>query len=213
MKIKLQLLTIGILFSINVFADGYYPEPTSQDQPWSITASFGSGKYQNAYSKDGKTALGRLALGNELMLTGDFALGLELGVQNGNKMRLDIPPQTLAVLEWLPVRSNLGPMIDLLITAKSDPLAGSAFFAELKGGVAYRHWKVEYMPINEITKLAGEIQAGFGYPITALANLNLLYQGVFGSNPNLQISTVNKIGHISNIPALHGVLLGLSVNL
>ncbi|HAT8858882.1 TPA: hypothetical protein JBE16_05525 [Legionella pneumophila subsp. pneumophila] len=213
MKMKLQLIAIGILLSINVFADGYYPEPTSQDQPWTIIASFGSGGYQHMYSKDGKTALGRLALANELMLSGDIALGLELGVQNGNKMRLNIPRETLSVLGWLPVETNLSPMLDLLVTAKSDPLFGSSFFAQLKGGVAYRSWQFDLYPINEISQLAGEIQAGFGYPITALASLSLLYQGVFGNDPNVKLNVSSKTGSVSNIPVLHGILLGFTVNL
>jgi hypothetical protein len=213
MKMKLQLLTVGILLSLNVFADGYYPEPTSQDQPWSIIASVGQGKYQNSYPKEGNAALARLALGNEMLLTGDVALGLELGLQNNSYIRLQIPYETLVILEWLPVRTTLGPMLDLLITAKSDPLAGSSFFAQLKGGVAYRNWQIKQDQINDLSRLAGEVQAGFGYPITALASLSLLYQGVFGGDPNLTLSLYNKTGHVSNIPALHAVLLGFSVSL
>ena len=213
MKMKLQLLIIGILLSLNVFADGYYPEPTSQDQPWSISASVGQGKYQNSYPKEGNSALARLALGNELLLSGDVALGVEFGFQNNSYIYLQIPYETLAVLEWLPVRTTLGPMIDLLVTAKSDPLAGSAFFAQLKGGVAYRKWKIKQDRINDLSLLAGEVQAGFGYPITALVSLSLLYQGVFGGDPDLKLNLYTKTGHISNIPALHAVLLGFSVNL
>jgi hypothetical protein len=210
---KMKSIALGILLSLNACADGYSPELTSQDQPWSITASVGNGKYQNVYSKDGKTALARLALGNEMILTGDLVWGLELGLQNGNHMKLDIPYETLAMLEWLPVKTTLGPMLDLLVTAKSDPLFGSSFFAQLKGGIAYRYWQIEHKPINELTQLAGEIQAGLGYPVTALASLNLLYQGVYGSDPNLRLDTYTKTGRISNIPVLHAVLLGLSVNL
>ncbi|KTD30858.1 hypothetical protein Lmor_2965 [Legionella moravica] len=213
MKMKLQITALGILFSVNVFADGYYPELTSQDQPWTITASVGNGRYQDIYSKDGKSVMGRLALGNELMLSGDFALGLELGIQNGHQMRLNIPNETLAVLEWLPVKTTLGPMLDLLLTAKSDPLFGSSFFAQLKGGVAYRYWQMEHRPIKEKSQLAGEFQAGFGYPITALASLNVLYQGVYGNDPKPKIYTATKTASISNIPILHAVLLGLTVNL
>jgi hypothetical protein len=211
MTMKLQFLTIGILFSLNVFADGYYPALTSQDQAWSISASVGNGKYQHV--KENKAALARLTLNNELVLTGDIALGLELGLQNGHKMRLKIPRETLTVLQWLPVRTNLGPMLDLLVTAKSDPLGGSAFFAQLKGGVAYRSWDVRQITINDLSQLAGEIQAGFGYPITALANLSLLYQGVYGNDPNLKLNLNSKTGHVYNIPPLHAVLLGFSVNL
>ena len=213
MRMKLQLFTIGILLSINVFADGYYPEPTSLDQPWSVTLSGGKGKYHNDFFNDGEALFARLALGNELVLTGDLALGLEVGVQNGNNLRLNIPYTTLAVLEWLPVQTSLGPMLDLLITAKSDPLIGSSFFAQLKGGVAYRHWRIKQYQINDLSQVTGEIQAGLGYPITALASLSLLYQGVLGNDPNTQLNLFSKTGRISYIPTLHAVLLGFSVNL
>lgn len=213
MKITLQLFILGILFSLNVFADGYYPQPSPTDQPWSITASVGNGKYQHVHSKGDAKALTRLALGNELMLSGDIALGLELGLQNGTRLQLEIPAETLALLDWLPVRANLGPMFDLLVTAKSDPLYGSSLFAQLKGGVAYRHWEVKHVPVNDISQLAGEIQAGFGYPLSALSTLNLLYQGVFGNDPHIQVNTVNKAVTMNNIPVLHAVLLGFSVNI
>lgn len=213
MNIKLRIIILGILFSFNVFADGYIPEFSSLDQPWSITASFGTGKYQHINSKDGQRAVGRVAVNNEMMLSGDYALGLELGFQSGNHMRVTLPKETLAVLEWLPVRSSLGPMLDLLITAKSDPLGNSSFFAQLKGGVAYRHWQIKNEPVYDLSQLAGEIQAGFGYPITALAHLSLLYQGVFGSDPNFQVNAFTKTAQVSNIPVLHAVLLGFTVNL
>lgn len=213
MKIKLQIIIIGILLSFKLFANGFTPELTSQDQPWSVTASVGHGHYQKVYNRDGQTTLARLSLDNELMLSGDFALGLEFGLQNGNQMRLDIPYETLAVLEWLPVQSTLGPMLDLLFTAKSDPLFGSSFFALLKGGVAYRYLQVEKRPIKEISQIAGEFQAGFGYPITALASLNLLYQGVYGNDPYVKVYKATRTASISNIPILHAFLLGFSVNL
>lgn len=213
MNIKLLLSTIGILYSLNLFADGYMPSLPSQDQPWSITGSFGNGRYQHVYRKDGDTAIGRLALGNELILTGDYALGLELGLQSGNRMRVLVPQQTPYVLRWIPVTTNLGPMLDLLVTAKSDPLANSAFFAQLKGGLMYRHWQIQQTSLHDLSQLAAEIQAGFGYPITALANLSLLYQGVYGNEPDVRQHTRNKTLYLSNIPTLHALLLGLSVNL
>lgn len=214
MRIKLQLFIIGILFSFNLYAeDVYYPQSPSQDQPWSVTASVGKGKYQSTYPNDADTVLARLALNNELMLAGDFSLGLEFGLQNGHRMRLKIPYKTLAVLEMLPVQSTLGPMFDLLITAKSDPLSGSSLYAQLKGGIAYRSWRIQQSRINDLAQLAGEIQAGFGYPLTALASLSLLYQGVFGYDPYFQWNFDKNIGHVSNIPALHALLLGFSVNL
>lgn len=211
MNTKVQLGIIGFLLSFTLWADGYSPSFTSQDQPWSISASLGQGNYQHMYQNDGQTAVGRVAVSNELLLTGEYAWGLELGLQSGNNMRLEIPDETLALLQWIPVHTTLGPMLDLLITAKSDPLGNSAFFAQLKGGVVYRHWKIQQSRIKELSRIAGEIQAGFGYPITALANLNLLYQGVYGGDPNVEWN--NQVIQVSNIPILHAFLVGLSVNL
>lgn len=213
MKMKFPLIIIAILLSRPLYADGYYPEPIPPDQPLSVTTSIGTGKYQYLHNSSSKTALGRLALSNDMVLTGALAWGLELGIQNGNKMHLAIPSQTLAILQWLPVKTSLGPMFDLLITAKSDPIAGSSLFAQIKGGISYRKWQIENQAINSMSQVAAEIQAGLGYPLTALASLNLLYQGVLGNDPNLVINPNTKTGHINSIPSLHAVLLGLSVNI
>lgn len=213
MKMKLRLLLVGILLSTQLFADGYYPEPLPPEQPWSVIASIGNGKYEQARTHLSQTAIGRLALGNELMLTGELAWGFELGIQNGNGMYLIIPKETLALLEWLPVKTSLGPMVDLLVTAKSDPLAGSLLFAQLKGGVAYRKWQIERRSINDLTQIAAEIQAGLGYPLNQITSFSLLYQGVFGNDPCLAINTYAKSARVSNIPALHAILLGFSVNI
>ncbi|MDR3503394.1 MAG: hypothetical protein P4L79_12530 [Legionella sp.] len=208
-----QLSTaVGILFSFTSHAVSYIPTLTSQDQPWSITASVGSANYQ-VVANDKNSALGRLALGNELLLAGDIALGLELGLQTGNKICLTIPKKSLSRLRWTPVHTTLSPVLDLLITTKTDPLFNSAFFAQLKGGIAYRHWKINRIPVNEISQLAGEVQAGFGYPITALASLSLLYQGIYGNTPNAQLDPYSNRTNLANIPTLHAVLVGLSVNL
>ncbi|TAL66484.1 MAG: hypothetical protein EPN84_00265 [Legionella sp.] len=210
MKMKLSIILLGILCSFHAIADGYLPEPAPLDQPWSVSGSVGGGKYPHPSNS---SPLGRLALGNDLFLTGDYLLGLELGVQSSPKVTLDIPVETLTVLQWLPIQASLGPMLDLLITAKSDPLAGSNFFAQLKGGVAYRYWQAHKEPINDYSQITGEIQAGLGYPITTLATLNLLYQGVFGNDPNPLINSETKTIHVSNIPTLHAVLFGFTINL
>lgn len=212
MKIKLKLITTGILFSLSLLVQAY-PDTTSQDQPWSITASVGRGNYPNLYPKGKDVALARLALSNEMILTGDFVLGLELGLQSGSHLHLQVPYENMGVLKWLPVQTALAPVLDLLITAKSDPLPGSALFAQVKGGIAYRRWQIKESQFDNLSQLATEIQAGFGYPITALASLDLLYQGVIGSDPLFQWNFYDKSRNIANIPTLHALLLGFSVNL
>jgi len=210
MKLKWLVLNLGIFFSFQAIADGFSIGETTYDQPWSVTASLGGGKYPQT---NDKAAIARLALGDEVLLAGDYAVGLELGVQNGNHLHVNIPKETLAIIEWLPVRTSLGPMLDLLITAKSDPLAGSSFFAQLKGGIAYRYWQLKQEKGTDLSQLTGEIQAGFGYPISAIATLNLLYQGIYGGEPNFVVNTNTQSTQASNIPSLHAVLVGFSVNL
>ncbi|KTD74175.1 hypothetical protein [Legionella tucsonensis] len=210
----MKLIIIGILLSFNAIAGDYFPKLTSQDQPWSVTASAGAGNYE-VTTRDKSVPIGRLALANEMMLAGNIALGLELGLQTGTHIKLNMPRETFQALKkWIPMQTTLAPTLDLLITSKSDPLGSSSFFAQLKGGLAYRHWRDNRVPLNDISQLAGEVQAGFGYPITALANLSLLYQGIFsGNGPNFHLDTYSKREQLSNIPTLHAVLLGLSVNL
>ncbi|MFT4058122.1 MAG: hypothetical protein QM652_01080 [Legionella sp.] len=214
MKRYLALLhiAIGIILSSIPYAGRYSPQLTSQDQPWSITASTGTGDYQ-VKSDNKHLALGRLALGNEMLLAGNVALGLELGLQTGTKICLNILKEKQSLIRWTPIETTLSPTLDFLVTTKSDPLGNSDFFAQIKGGVAYRHWKIDRIPVNEISQIAGEVQAGFGYPITALASLNLLYQGIYGNTPTIQINSYSKKETLTNIPTLHAILVGLSINL
>ena len=208
-----RYIAIGTVLSFTACAGNFLPQLTSQDQPWSITLSAGSVNYQ-VQSNDRNSALGRVALGNEMLIAGDIALGLELGLQTGNKICLHLPKEdTLSIFKWHPVETTLSPVLDLLVTTKSDPIGSSALFAQLKGGLAYRHWKIERLPVNEISQIAGEIQAGLGYPITALASLSVLYQGIYGNTPNYLVSPYSKKENLTNIPTLHAVLFGLSVNL
>ncbi|MBN9231524.1 MAG: hypothetical protein BGO90_09405 [Legionella sp. 40-6] len=214
MKRILTLLFIAtdMVLSFTAFAGRYSPQLTSQDQPWSVTASVGNGNYQ-VTANERNFALGRLALGNEVLLAGDIALGLELGLQTGNKICLTKPGKNISLLRWSALQTTLSPTLDFLLTTKTDPLFDSSFFAQLKGGLAYRHWKIDRVPVNEISQFAGEIQAGLGYPITALANLSVLYQGIYGNKPNAQLSSYTQNEILTNIPTLHAILLGLSVNL
>lgn len=44
------------------------------------------------------------------------------------------------------------------------------------------------MAWNQALKMASEVQAGFGYPISQASTLSVLYQGIFGSKPQLSIN-------------------------
>jgi hypothetical protein len=186
----------------------------TEHHPWLVTGSIGFTDYQNMFHGDGETVVGRFALGKELFSRAALAFGLELGVQNGNAMRLDVSQETLDVLGGLPIQSTMKPMLDLLVTAKTNSLGVIPLFAELKGGIAYRHWQFEDRDsINDQSNIAGEVQAGLGYLVSDKASLGVFYQGVFGGNPDFQVNALNQTGLVKTIPIQNGVLLSLTLTL
>ncbi|KTC78002.1 hypothetical protein [Legionella brunensis] len=214
MTYSTRTIALGCVLSFNALAGTYLPAVSLEEthgNRWSILASLGYGQYQHIYSDDGQTPLGRLAVAAELLTTSQTAFGLEVGVQNGNRMRVALPVHTLDVLSGGIVRTTVKPMLDLLLTANTTPINESLLFTQIKGGLAYRQWQMETDLIGNKTELAGEVQAGFGYPLTEITSLNLLYQGVFGGSPKLRQGSLGESWHFSNIPVQHGILFGFSV--
>ena len=212
---KIFLTAVGCVASCHAMAFNgtIAPEkdPIAINHPWSFIGSLGYTNYQNFYHDDGQTGIVRLAIGKSILYTHSLDLGFELGVQNGNTMRFGPSAELLALGALLPIQSTVKPVIDLLATVKSTSLGDSDIFALLKGGIAYRRWQFnDRITINDLSQAAGEVQAGFGYPLTRAVNLSLLYQGIYGSNPNLIVNTTAFTGHVSNIPIQQGVLLSLA---
>jgi hypothetical protein len=213
---KMCFIAVGFFLSFKVFASSFLPisslfaNPDNLDNRWSIIASLGYGEYQHMYRADGQTVLGRLALAAEMLAASQATFGLEIGLQSGNRMRFAIPQGTFDTLGGA-VRTTMRPMLDLLVTAYMNPLSESLLFTQVKGGIAYRHWQIDSNWINNKSEFAGEVQAGLGYPLTEISNLNLLYQGVFGGNPKLHANLFNEPRMISSLPMQHGVLLGFSI--
>lgn len=53
---------------------------------------------------------------------------------------------------------------------------------------------------------------GFGFWLNEPANLNLMYQAIFGGNQNFWINADGATtGHVDHIPVWHGVLFGLTM--
>jgi len=212
---SMQLILIGSLISFNVFGSPDAPtlmisESEDLGNRWSIIGSLGYTEYQHTSGSGSQTALGRLALAAEMLTTNQANFGLEFGVQTGNRMRLAFPQGTIAVMGTA-VSTTMRPMLDLLITAHANPVNESLLFAQIKGGIAYRHWQIDSFYFNNKSEISGEFQAGFGYPLTELANLNLLYQGIFGGNPKLRVNPANYTGYLAGLPIQHGILLGFSI--
>lgn len=179
---------------------------------WSVTGSIGYTVFDGVYSGDANTAVGRLAIGRSIFASNSLTWGLELGVQSGNNMRYIPSEAAIEALGGLPIQSTIKPILDVLVTLTTSSFETIPVFAQLKGGVAYRHWQFnDRTSINDETQIAGEVQIGFGHAITQSANLSLSYQGIFGAHPNFTYNKAAEFGHVSYIPIQQGLLLGLTI--
>ena len=178
---------------------------------WGFSGSLGLSRYDFVYNKDGQSTIGRLSFNTQYIASDFLALGLEVGVQNGNTMRLDIPKPTLDLLGGEPVTIIVKPMVDLLVTAQVTPFDDVGFFGFIKGGVAYRQLQVDRNEVNDLSKTSPELQAGVGYKINDNLALHMEYQQIFGNNPYYQVNELNETATIANIPTQKAVLIGLTL--
>lgn len=212
---RMHLVMLVCLLSFNAFSSTKAPvlmisNTEGLDNRWSVLASLGYTALQHTHGPGSKTVLGRLALGAELLTTNQANFGLEFGVQTGSsRLRLAIPENAVTALGSV-ARTTMRPMLDLLITAHANPVDESLLFTQIKGGISYRHWQINNIYFNNKSEITGELQAGFGYPLTEMTNLNLLYQGIFGGNPRPQVNPLTYSGFIVSLPIQHGLLFGFS---
>ena len=227
MTIKKTLIAAALAvlsFTTQAGNMGAYIEPG----PWSVVGGLGYTQYNFGYHGggsadpaaqasigDGQTAFGRFAIARDLARLHTMHFGLELGVQSGNTMRLDIPQATLDLLAGVPVQANIKPMLDLLATATTEPLMSQyPVYGILKAGIAYRRMQInDRVTVNDLEQVGFELQVGLGAAITERARLALLYQGVFNGSTNFTVNTAADTGHVSNIPMQNGLLLALTYTL
>lgn len=195
-----------------VFADNL-----SNPCPWIFTGGLGYARFDNAYKSDGDTALGRLAIGkefyqsDELAFGSEMSLGLEVGIQSGNNMRMDVPQPILDILGSLPIQSTIKPAIDALVTLRTNTLQNAPIFTQLKAGIAYRQWQFEDRDsIDTLSEVAPELQVGLGYLINERAFATLVFQEIFGGNPDFTVNATNLTGKVYNIPSQSALILGIS---
>lgn len=219
------LLSLGCCLSFSAFAGTMgAPAPVVDMHPWSVVGSIGYTYYGNT-NAGGGTPVGRLGiakdiynlgdagLANDVMDMSNMNLGLEFAVQNGNRMSLGASQASLNAMGGLPIWTTVKPMLDLLGTLKFAPMANTPAFISLKGGVAWREWMLERDTLNNVSQAAGEVQAGVGIPVSDIATVSVMYQGIFGASADFTVDATTGLGHVSNIPVQNGVLLSLSMTL
>ena len=177
--------------------------------PWSVTGSVGYSGFSQAGDSSGGTVVGRFSIGKGLYIAGHTLFGLELGVQNGNRMSIGESQATLDEMGSLPIWTTSKPMVDLLATAEMGSEKHSGFLV-LKAGIAYRTWETERQSINNLSQIGAEVQAGVGMHILPKATLSLLYQGVYGGSNNFTVHPDHS-ATVTNIPIQNGLLLSLAL--
>ncbi len=178
--------------------------------PWKIEADLGQAYYSGAANRDGNTALGRLSFGRDLFFTPIGTLGLEIGVQSGNTMRLNMSKEVVNALGGVPIDVQIKPTLDVLIDFQSKQLNPLPLNLWLKGGIAYRSLRVDRESINDILGYSPEFQAGIGYRINTQTTLNLGYQMILGKTPHLSINTELETGVLTHILLQQAILMGIS---
>ncbi|MCX7116323.1 MAG: hypothetical protein NTW94_00105 [Legionellales bacterium] len=223
MGLRTSLIAVGCALSVSAIAGTMGPV-AEEYRPWSVVGSLGYTWYDNLYSGgatadpsaqaaigDGQTALGRFAIARDFGAFKTVRFGVEVGVQNGNTARLNIPQLTIDDLGGLLPQVTVKPMLDLLATASWQPVESIPVFGLIKPGIAYRRMQVnDRVTFNDLSEVAFELQAGLGVHISDRASLSLNYQGIFGGNTTYTLNTTAFTGHISNIPMQNGLLLSLS---
>ena len=225
MRIKAGMIAItGCVLSLNVMAGTMGASAVEEYRPWSVIGSLGYIWYNNLYDGgvgadpsaqtaigDGQTALGRFAIARYFGAFKTVRFGAEIGVQNGNTARLNIPQVQIDNLGGLLPQVTIKPMLDILATASWQPVDSVPVFGIIKPGIAYRRMQInDRVTFNDLSEVAFELQAGLGTHISDRATLSLNYQGVFSGNTTYTLNTTTFTGNISNIPAQNGLLLSLS---
>lgn len=201
---------IVIVFSLLSLSTAAFALNETDLNPWTVEAAFGMATYPNMMNHDGQIAVGRFSLGHALLTKPYWQAGIEVGIQTGNTMRLNVPKESIDALGGVPIEAKMKPMLDVMIGFKTEPLIPFPIIAWLKGGVAYRQLQLDHESVNELQGYSPEIQAGMGYRINEHATFNIGYQIIWGNNPILTLNPQNETGVLHYLPSQQAIVIGIT---
>lgn len=176
---------------------------------WELTTALGGGWYDHMLGNDGQTVIGRLSLGHSWNLALPLALTSEIGVQNGNRMRLDVARDIIESQGGEPINLQIKPTIDILAGLRI-PFGSSGIYAGIKMGGVYRQLQIDRESINDLKQWSLEAMLGLGYQVTKNASLTLSYQRMFGQTPTVQSNPEKEVALLRGMPTQQVILLGVS---
>lgn len=201
---------LSLLFFLPVIAGTMGDVNTAALSPFSLGAFGGYGVIDGSYGQDGNFSQARLAGGYDFYTFKNVLIGVELGVQSGNTMRLEASADIINTTGGLPIQVVSKPFVDLLVSTSTSFSANSSLSLILKGGIAYRQLQLQDRSSGSDTlnKVNGEFQAGLGYAITNHARVNAIYQAIYNTNnAGIGINSVEDVT-LSQIPTQQAGFLG-----
>jgi hypothetical protein len=177
--------------------------------PWRVSLGFGYGHFQDMFYQDGYYPSLKIALGKGLISTNHINLGLELGMETGNTMRLDVPKPLLNQVGGMPMQSTVKPIFDILETLQAE--INRRFFGVLKAGGALRSWQFERCSSVDKMQVNPEFQVGMGYHINQKSYVELVYRSIVGRPLTYVVNTGNEQLYVSGSPTQQGILLNITL--
>ena len=191
----LLLAISGCVLSTGVIAGGVDVVPQSTVK-WGVNGALGYGEYSKIDQSG--SALGRFGMSISNQVNNQFNFGLEVNIQNGQRMRLNND------LVETPVDMTLLPQIDLLASMTMHFLDSSCFLL-LKGGGTYIKATFDRRAIADKSAFKPEMQFGGGVSLNNKANLVIFYQRIFASNSD----NINDI----QLPTQNAAFLGFNYSI
>lgn len=205
------LCRLSVLLSLMVCSNTH--AEALGNQGWYVNLGMGYAKINQIQPSDSETIVGKLGLGKTLFhFSHGISTGAELGVQNGNTMRMGVSDDQLNELGGLPIQTTLKPILDLLGTLKIK--TGKFLFIDTRVGAAYRSWQInDRETVNNVSDIRPELEIGLGSKINPHFDLSLLYQTIFSTPYSFTVDPVAETAHVNSTPQQSGVLLVASINI
>jgi len=218
MDVKKILIALLLLLPLNASAFMTDPNFPAFTPNYYIDAFIGYGSIDGANGSDGQYAQGRLALALDVYQWQICSAGLELGLQSGKTLRLDVDENMVETTGGLNWQATLNPFLDFLATAKLGIPVRIPTFALFKIGASYRQLQLNDRSSSEdyVSQVSPEIQVGLSIQLTRNAALQLIYQGIYSgdsASPELRVDrTTNDIESIiTNIPTQQAGFIGFEI--
>jgi len=168
---------------------------------------------QGAYSQDGQTPFQSNDVGVKINNFYQVAVGMEMGGQTGNNLRLTASSVVINEAGGLPLQATLKPTVVALVSLSAKLNPELPVYGVLKGGIAYRQLSLQNRTSqrDSIRKVDGEFQAGLAVNMSKHSTFSMLYQGIYGGSGGVgaALSSTNYFT-LKHMPTQNNMKAGLA---